>query len=242
MQGSLIGVGPALRKARLIRGLSLEEASRETRIRPELLEALEGELFDSLSGDVYVRGALRSYATYLGLNPNKVVSAYARGRNAPPTAPRSPRPPAHAEAPAISGNEHHRARRIAVVVAGALLLMGVAFGLLSRSGSAPDTAPTPADVPVELTGEEITAAMVAKREVEVEIIADGARIFRGKMLEEEARSFDAIRTLTVRLSRGGVVQLTVNGEEMGRPGKPSEPYQRTFSFEERGEARSTPNG
>src|SRR5437588_12589778 len=77
------GIGPALRKARQTRGKSIEEASRDTRIRSEYLQALEREAFGSLRGDVYVRGFLRSYSSYLGLNPDKVVSVYVRamGKN-----------------------------------------------------------------------------------------------------------------------------------------------------------------
>src|SRR2546429_6493907 len=48
------GIGPALRKARLTRGKSIEEASRETRIRAEYLQALERETFESMLGAVYV--------------------------------------------------------------------------------------------------------------------------------------------------------------------------------------------
>ena len=48
------GIGPVLRKARLVRGKSIEEASRETRIRAEYLQALERERFENLLGDVYV--------------------------------------------------------------------------------------------------------------------------------------------------------------------------------------------
>ena len=50
-----MGVGSALRKARTKRGLTLEEAARDTRIRADLLGALEDEDFDRLMGDVYVR-------------------------------------------------------------------------------------------------------------------------------------------------------------------------------------------
>ena len=71
-----IGIGPALRKARLLRGKSVEEASRETRIRADYLQALEAERFDDMLGDVYVRGFLRTYSTYLGLDADKVLAAY----------------------------------------------------------------------------------------------------------------------------------------------------------------------
>ena len=42
-----IGIGPALQKARQMRGKSIEEASRETHIRAEYLQAMEGEKFES---------------------------------------------------------------------------------------------------------------------------------------------------------------------------------------------------
>ena len=76
MPGPTTGIGPALREARETLGKSLEEASRDTRIKPGYLQALERESFDTLGGDVYARGFLRSYSAYLGLDPDKVVVAY----------------------------------------------------------------------------------------------------------------------------------------------------------------------
>ncbi len=76
------GIGPALRRARLLRSKSIEEASRETRIRAEYLQAMERERFEDLLGDVYVRGFLRTYASYLGLDAEKVVAIYAGGAGA----------------------------------------------------------------------------------------------------------------------------------------------------------------
>ena len=87
MQDATIGVGPALRKAREHRGLTLDEAARDTKLRVDLLAALEDEDFDALLGDVYVRGALRTYAQYLGLSPDKVVAAYARHADDPEPPP-----------------------------------------------------------------------------------------------------------------------------------------------------------
>src|SRR5436190_1813280 len=100
MQGSLIGVGPALRKARMARRTSLDEAGRDTHIRVEYLEALEEETFSELNGEVYIRACLRTYAMYLGLNPDKVVTAYAR--NAWGTEPAEELPPAAPAKPVTS--------------------------------------------------------------------------------------------------------------------------------------------
>jgi cytoskeletal protein RodZ len=78
-----------LRLGRESRGVPLEEVARETRIRVEYLEAIESGNWAVLPGDVYARGFLRNYATYLGLDPAAVIAAY-EGRTE--TAKRRPRP------------------------------------------------------------------------------------------------------------------------------------------------------
>jgi cytoskeleton protein RodZ len=65
----LADIGSTLRTARTARGLSIEQVAQDTRISARFLEALESERFDSLPAPVYVRGFLRSYATYLRLDP-----------------------------------------------------------------------------------------------------------------------------------------------------------------------------
>lgn len=72
------GIGKALRTARLIRRKTIEEVSRETRIRRDYLLALETERFEILSADVYVRGTLRSYSAYVGLDPNRVLKIHTK--------------------------------------------------------------------------------------------------------------------------------------------------------------------
>src|SRR6188474_1785190 len=95
-QGTAMRVGPALRQVRTQRGLTLDEAARDTRIRREFLEAIELEEFERLLGDVHVRGCLRTYASYLRLSPDKVIAAYAPGgvEHIPTPVPGSPREPA----------------------------------------------------------------------------------------------------------------------------------------------------
>jgi cytoskeletal protein RodZ len=69
-------LGETLRQARLDKGVSLADAARDTRIRRGYLEALEAEDPASLPPAVYTRGFLRSYAEYLGLNPQSMVELY----------------------------------------------------------------------------------------------------------------------------------------------------------------------
>jgi hypothetical protein len=69
-------IGSSLREERLSRGLELTHVEADTRIRIRYLRALEDERFDVLPGTAYVRGFLRTYATYLGLDEQRFIAAY----------------------------------------------------------------------------------------------------------------------------------------------------------------------
>lgn len=71
--------GPVLRQIRKKLGIQLYEIALHTKIRAELLENIELEKFDALPQEVYLRGHLKNYASYLSLNPKKVSDDYMRG-------------------------------------------------------------------------------------------------------------------------------------------------------------------
>ena len=72
----MAGLGDTLRETRQRRGLSLGEIESATRIRKKYLEALEAEDFEALPAPVYVKGFLRTYARYLGLDPLPLLALY----------------------------------------------------------------------------------------------------------------------------------------------------------------------
>jgi cytoskeletal protein RodZ len=71
-------IGENLREARHNKKVSLEDASRATRIKIEILEQLESDEFDRLAAPAYTKGFLRLYAEYLGLDSQSIVDAYLR--------------------------------------------------------------------------------------------------------------------------------------------------------------------
>src|SRR6266404_6758027 len=73
-------IGEILREARHQKRASLEDASRATRIKMEILEQLEADEFDRLAAPTYTKGFLRLYAEYLGLDSQSVVDAYLRSQ------------------------------------------------------------------------------------------------------------------------------------------------------------------
>lgn len=69
-------IGEELRTARELRGLSLHEAEEATKIRIKYLAALESEEFHIIPGRVYTIGFLRTYAKFLGIDAEELVSRF----------------------------------------------------------------------------------------------------------------------------------------------------------------------
>ena len=69
-------IGNSLREARLRRELEFSDAEHGTKIRGKYLRALEDERFELLPAHTYVKGFLRAYADYLGLDGQLYVDEY----------------------------------------------------------------------------------------------------------------------------------------------------------------------
>lgn len=69
-------LGEKLRKLRSDRRVALNEVSRVTQIQIKYLEALEDGAYDRLPADVYVKGFLRSYADFFGVDEAILVKLY----------------------------------------------------------------------------------------------------------------------------------------------------------------------
>jgi hypothetical protein len=69
-------IGSSLREARVRQGLDFPEIETGTKIRGKYLQALEEENFDVLPGETYIKGFLRTYAEYLGLDGQLYVDEF----------------------------------------------------------------------------------------------------------------------------------------------------------------------
>jgi cytoskeletal protein RodZ len=230
---SSIGVGPALRRAREIRGISLEAAARDTKLPAGRLEALEDEAFTILPGEIYIRASLRTYSHYLGLKPDKVLAAYSRFADDPEPPP----PPSRVGRVerALAAARIRDSQKFFLVLAAVVLVSLVGVGFVSRGG-APAAAEldsvTPAStVPSPVMVEAIVEALGP---VDVTATVDDAQATALSLQEGETVSFAADRSLELTASEGGAVRVTVAGTEMGQPGPGGEPWSARF------EAPATP--
>src|SRR5438094_385324 len=73
-----MAIGESLREARLAQGIELDEVEASIKVRSRYLRALEAEDWGALPGDAYVRGFLRTYGDFLGLDGLALVEEYRR--------------------------------------------------------------------------------------------------------------------------------------------------------------------
>jgi cytoskeletal protein RodZ len=132
MQAQEVDVSPlgeTLRRARLDRGVTFEDAERVTRIPRKYLEALETENYGILPAPVFARGFLRSYAGYLGLDPGALLPFF---------------PVGHVEEPTLENLPEVNEPRtwnlsgvVAMAVVGGLILLVIALYSVGRDDSTP---------------------------------------------------------------------------------------------------------
>ena len=241
-------IGEALRSAREARGASVADAALATRIRASHLEALEREAFGALGGAVYVKGFLRSYAGWLGLDPEPLVAAFKAGGGDD----QDVRPPLRAGGlrPIESGfGGFGRRRRSGWLLAGsavaALVLALSVLSLLTSAGR--DEQPPPVAVPTTRARAKVASqttspapvATVPTGRVQVvlafseaswtKVRVDGRAAFTGTPAAGERRTFSGRERVDVTLGNAGAVELTVNGRRRGRAGAAGQVWRDAFT-------------
>src|SRR3989344_6045266 len=80
-------VGQVLKEERERKFYTLLEIEKITKIRKELLQALEAGEYDKLPPHTFVQGFIKNYGRFLGLNPEKLLAVFRRefseGKNPP---------------------------------------------------------------------------------------------------------------------------------------------------------------
>ena len=106
-------IGNTLREARVRRNLTLQQVEEDIKIRVKYVQAMENEDWDVMPGVTYVKGFLRTYATYLGLDPEVIIGEFrSRAHGAVGGASRAVRGLfRHRQAAQPPRPQHHRHRR-----------------------------------------------------------------------------------------------------------------------------------
>jgi cytoskeleton protein RodZ len=139
---SVSALGEEFRSAREARSLSLSDVAERLHIRSVYLAAIEDEDWHVIGAPVYVRGFMRTYARFLGLDPEAAVARFTQAVPAGTPAATTPRPAAN---PGEKRGMERSSPSLAAIVSILVAVLVVAFVgyefFQYRSG-------TPAAVPV----------------------------------------------------------------------------------------------
>ncbi len=192
-------IGNSLREARLRQGLDLARVEDDTKIRAKYLQALEDERFEILPSETYVKGFLRTYAEYLGLDGQLYVDEY-NSRFASAEEPLLAVPPARRRRRKAAESSFVVAALAGIVAVAVLVVVAFAF---SNNDPQPGpgaglTTPTETDVGEPETLETgVRLVLKAVREdtwVTVRRGApDGEILFSGTIFRGETQRFEAQR-------------------------------------------------
>jgi cytoskeletal protein RodZ len=154
-------LGEEFRSAREARGLSLSDVAERLHIRSVYLAAIEDEDWHVIGAPVYVRGFMRTYARFLGLDPEAAVARFAASLPAGTPAAAAPRPAQQATAAekkaAAERSSPSLAAVLSIVVAAlAVLFVGYEF-YQYRAGTPPAAPVADASIPPD-GGEAATPA------------------------------------------------------------------------------------
>ncbi len=225
-------IGNSLREARLRQGLDLAGVEADTKIRAKYLQALEAERFDVLPGETYVKGFLRAYAEYLGLDGQLYVdefnSRFASGEDVLPASVPVRRPRSR-----VSESNFVVVALAGIVAVTILVVVAFAFGNGGRSepqvtpaatGKAKTSAKTPRTQRSRAAGERKRsrpriarlALTAARGDCWIEVrkrSATGELVFSGTMYTGQVERFSGKR-LWVHFGAADNVDARLNGHRV----------------------------
>jgi cytoskeleton protein RodZ len=242
-------LGERFRAAREARGLSLSDVAEQIRIRSVYLAAIEDDNWNAIGAPVYVRGFLRTYARFLGLDPEEIVADF----NSDPRAVAPPQQ--HTESARTAAPARARGGGssfviwiaagvavllIAFVVYQALTLPGRTPGTVAEASVAPSPAasataaaepsptPTPRGLPAAADGPK-SFALVLSAPSWLRVTIDGDVSIEGTFPAGTSKTFHGNNAL-LRVGNAGGVEVYVDGRDVGKLGKSGDVVERAFTL------------
>lgn len=246
MPGASDALGERFRAAREARGLSLSDVAEQIRIRSVYLAAIEDENWNAIGAPVYVRGFLRTYARFLGIEPEEAVAAFNGNQPAAPSAVGLPA----AEAPVPEPAARRGSALVWVAAAVAVLLIafvvynevtmrrGQSGTNVSRAGAGAAATEAPSAAGSSSPGVQPTAtplaatrtlALVLSAPSWLRVTVDGSVSMEGTFPAGTTKTFHG-RNALVRLGNAGGVEIYVDGRNVGKLGKSGDVVEHAFTL------------
>jgi cytoskeletal protein RodZ len=247
-------IGHALRQARIAAGLTVDDVSSATRVRMNIVHAIEADDFSPCGGDVYARGHIRTLAKAVHLDPEPLLAQYGDehgGRPAP--TPAAPLFEAERIRPERRG-PNWTAAMVAAIVAvigfvGFTMFQGgddggneanVAEGSTPGDSASPttktkkpaDPKPEPSDSAIAAAPQDKVTVRVAAADGRSWIAAkdhNGRMLFDGVLKQGDTKTFQDSTKVHLVLGDAGAIDLFVNGKKIEEDFQPGSVERLTYT-------------
>ncbi len=241
-------IGTILKKSRESKGLTLQQIEDETNMRWKYLEALEEENYDVIPGQAYVRGFLRNYAAFLGIEPEEMLEIYRLETEI--NAPKE-----HEANPARKNQSkvNHNGKQMPITLLGIMLVgvIGVGSWFVWQNNLQPQskspvgqeksiTKPPAAEVPIAkpkpanetpntptqpqtqppgAIAQGVALKLTASNgQCWIAVVADGQKVYEGFINNGEVKAYNAKTKIAIRYGNAGVVDVQFQGKDLGKVG------------------------
>lgn len=244
-------VGQILREERENRKIDIKEVENGTSIRALYISSIENDDYAKIPGEVYVKGFIRNYANYLGLNAEELVGLYRQSQM--PVVEKISQPTA-AEITKSKELEKDTKPKSKSLLVGFVLVCVIAvvwwlfsstmFPRLSQdikpipAVPAPaipapaipaPVAPTAPPVPVKPAGKAVIVSAKFTGQCWTVVRADGKEVYEGIPNVGDVLTWDADKIIDIKLGNAGVVELVYNNVPVGKLGEKGDVVVKTFS-------------
>lgn len=236
-------VGTILKEAREAKGYSLSYVEKETSIRSRYLEAIENDEYEKAPGEVFVKGIIRNYGNFLGLDGLELVTQYKA--SAAGVAAEAARSKGIREVDKVHLNIQLKDKRdigsgtgrfempklpVKQIAAGVAAVAILAAGYFAIPAAIDYAKHMPKDEPKQAEQakaevkpaavlDKVTVELEAEGSCWLEASADGKEIFAGMMQAKEKKSFEAKDKLVIKYGNIGAMKIKVNGEAVDLKGE-----------------------
>ncbi len=213
-------VGEKLREERLKKQVSLDDVYKETKVHPRILEALEQDRAHNFLSPIYIKGFIRTYARYLGLDAEALLKEYIDSQKTEPPAEPELVLEKRGQAPfkALPNLKPLLVFRIALSV---LLTFGLIFYFryVWKHISTADKKAKAQKVRVQvlpargkIEAEDLVVEIKTLDECWLRVKTDGESVFEKTLAKGKNERWQAKERIELRIGKPEAVQVLLNGK------------------------------
>lgn len=236
-------IGSRIRSAREAKGISIEQAQKDTRISSRILSAIEADRAQEvISGPVYIKSFIKKYANYIGLDGGSLAESFTGNK------------PGFKEQISMLSKDEKPGRVLGftkgkvplkkiIYVAVAIVIIFLGIKLIVFAGSKtiaffksrpkaekvvtvkpkPElkqiVSPAAASVPQIPKGEDLTLSLKSRADVYLKVKSDGNVIYDGILKKGSSEKWEAKDSFEISTSRAEALAIDLNGTSLGSLGK-----------------------